>query len=211
MSVPIHHTDNRQKLQKAIMKTARTMFFKQGIKSVRMDDIAHKLGISKRTLYEVFSDKEELLMHTMKYNNELHERLLHKLRSQTSNVLEVILLDFKHRMEFIAQTNEIFFLDLERYPKVLAYFKERRFLRVDKTLAFYEQGVKQGLFIPNINYNIVLLLEEGLIDGLSAKTRFKGYDMPKVLATLLYTHLRGIATACGQEILDSFYNEYQSQ
>ena len=44
-----------------IIDQAMHMFVSQGIKSVRMDDIAQQLGVSKRTLYEMFGDKEGLL------------------------------------------------------------------------------------------------------------------------------------------------------
>ena len=44
-----------------IIEQAMQMFVTQGIKSVRMDDIAQQLGVSKRTLYELFGDKEGLL------------------------------------------------------------------------------------------------------------------------------------------------------
>lgn len=45
-----------------IIEQAMHMFVSQGIKSVRMDDIAQQLGVSKRTLYELFGDKEGLLL-----------------------------------------------------------------------------------------------------------------------------------------------------
>ena len=50
-----------------IIAQAMQMFVSQGIKSVRMDDIARQLGVSKRTLYEMFGDKESLLYLTMEY------------------------------------------------------------------------------------------------------------------------------------------------
>lgn len=53
-----------------IIDQAMHMFVSQGIKSVRMDDIAQQLGVSKRTLYEMFGDKEGLLYLAMeRYSN----------------------------------------------------------------------------------------------------------------------------------------------
>ena len=49
-------------LQQRIIKQATRMFFCNGIKSVTMDMIASQLGISKRTLYENFKEKNELLL-----------------------------------------------------------------------------------------------------------------------------------------------------
>lgn len=54
-----------------IIDQAMHMFVSQGIKSVRMDDIAQQLGVSKRTLYEMFGDKEGLLYLAMERYSEL--------------------------------------------------------------------------------------------------------------------------------------------
>lgn len=50
-----------------VVKRAAEMFAEFGVKSVRMDDVARDLAISKRTLYELFADKQELLYHGVKY------------------------------------------------------------------------------------------------------------------------------------------------
>ena len=54
------------------MTTALDLFSQYGIKSVSMDDIARNIGISKRTIYEFFEDKETLLQEAIKsYNNSI--------------------------------------------------------------------------------------------------------------------------------------------
>lgn len=52
----------RQELRPRILETAMTLFRKHGIRQVKMDDIAATLGISKRTLYELYANKEKLLL-----------------------------------------------------------------------------------------------------------------------------------------------------
>ena len=54
-----------------IVETAHELFIEHGIKDVKMDDIAAKLSISKRTIYELFNDKEELLREVLKLQNEM--------------------------------------------------------------------------------------------------------------------------------------------
>lgn len=55
------HSASRSELRERIIQTVVKAFSTHGIKSITMDDIAASLGISKRTLYEVFSDKKSLL------------------------------------------------------------------------------------------------------------------------------------------------------
>ena len=59
--------------QEKIVKRAAEMIAELGVKSLRVDDLAHDLGVSKRTLYEMFGDKEELLYHSIKYLFEKEE------------------------------------------------------------------------------------------------------------------------------------------
>ena len=69
-----HGRDASQKaeLRERIIMTATEAFTLKGIKCITMDDIAAALGISKRTLYEVFADKESLLTNTYRqYTNNL--------------------------------------------------------------------------------------------------------------------------------------------
>ena len=56
------HSEYRRELKKRILDCAVDKFFTLGIRAVKMDDIAKALGISKRTLYEIYSDKEQLLV-----------------------------------------------------------------------------------------------------------------------------------------------------
>ena len=88
-----------------------------------MDDIAAALGISKRTLYEVFSDKESLLKECILKMQAEREKYLQEVFEHSHNVLEVILTVFQKSIEVFHQTNKRFFEDLKKYPKVYEIMK----------------------------------------------------------------------------------------
>ena len=71
------------------------MFVELGIKSIRMDDIAHTLGISKRTLYEKFTDKEELIYLCMKYLMDEQLRMVAETTADCDDKLEALFNGFK--------------------------------------------------------------------------------------------------------------------
>lgn len=73
-----------------IIDQAMHMFVSQGIKSVRMDDIAQQLGVSKRTLYEMFGDKEGLLYLAMERYSERNRQRWNELTADARNVLEAM-------------------------------------------------------------------------------------------------------------------------
>ena len=64
-----------------VVKRAAEMIAELGVKSLRVDDLAHDMGISKRTLYEMFGDKEELLYHSVKH---LFQSEANEIQSQAS-------------------------------------------------------------------------------------------------------------------------------
>ena len=77
--------------QEKVVAHVSQMIKTLGVKSVRMDDVAAGLGMSKRTLYEMFGDKEELLYKSIIYMMEQRQRYVNKLMSGCSSMLEVLL------------------------------------------------------------------------------------------------------------------------
>ena len=72
----------KKEIYSQIIEVAHQLFIEHGIKDVKMDDIATKLSISKRTIYELFNDKEQLLREVLKFQNEkMHERGKEIIRS----------------------------------------------------------------------------------------------------------------------------------
>ena len=90
----------RLELRERIIDTALNSFATHGIKSITMDDIAAALGISKRTLYEVFADKESLLKECILHKQAERDKYLQAIYEQSNNVLEVILAVFQLSFQF---------------------------------------------------------------------------------------------------------------
>ena len=81
----------KNELREKIIETANTQFQTHGIKEVKMDDIAAALGISKRTLYQLFKDKEELLYESIRYGHKLSVDKAKQLIRNASDTMDVIL------------------------------------------------------------------------------------------------------------------------
>ena len=115
--------NNKERMEQKehVLRIAMHEFIHHGIKQAKMDDVAKMLGMSKRTLYEIFQDKEDLLLEGVKsykqYCREQQE--LDLQRSQ--NILELLLRSFSRKMEEFRHTNFRFYQDIYRYPKVLHY------------------------------------------------------------------------------------------
>ena len=108
----------RLALREKIMDTAMQAFIRQGIRAVRMDDIAQQLGISKRTLYEIYEDKEELLLQSIKKYNAQRVATLTEYAAQGHNVIDIVLEAYRLKLAETRMVNPVFFSDIIKYPKV---------------------------------------------------------------------------------------------
>ena len=135
----------RAELKKRIIDSSLEAFTKHGIKSITMDEIASSLGISKRTLYEVFYDKETLLEACVLRRQEMEERYLKEIQTVAGNVLEVILKLFQYSIEQFHATNKKFFEDIKKYPRVAELMMNRHNRNSEEAIRFFEEGTEKVL------------------------------------------------------------------
>ena len=125
------HLVPRPELRERIIDTAVESFSAHGIKSITMDDIATSLGISKRTLYEVFSDKETLLEECILKGQKEGDEFLKNVLATSGNVLEVLLKCYQRSIEQFHATNKKFFEDITENALLHTFLKEvYRFFRI---------------------------------------------------------------------------------
>lgn len=151
MSEYTKHLTPRPELRERIIETAVKAFAAQGIKSITMDDIATSLGISKRTLYEVFPDKETLLEECILRGQKEGDEYLKNVLATSENVLEVLLKCYQRSIEKFHATNKKFFEDIKKYPKAYKLMTKRHDQDSEETVNFFKEGVKQGIFRDDVN------------------------------------------------------------
>lgn len=187
-----------------VIAAAAKAFMQKGVRMVRMDDIAASLSISKRTLYELFHDKEDLLLDVMKLHREGMHEYMTQVASEAENVLEVILKFYQRSALDFQNTNRKFFEDIEKYPKVMTYINESRKENLDSAMEFYRKGVDQGIFRNDVNYDIVQAMVSEQMGLLLRSGICKSYSPAEIYETVVFMHMRGISTEKGLKIVDDF-------
>ena len=150
-------TNYRQELPNKILKAAMHEFKRRGVKAVKMDDIANLLGISKRTLYEIYSNKEELLLECVRMSEE--ESNMHMIeygKDNNHNVIDIIIEFYKCQIQSVNGVSPAFFQELCKYSHVAEYLEANRATRNRKAKEFFVRGVREGYFLENIDFDIVL-------------------------------------------------------
>lgn len=147
-----------------ILNGAQELFFKYGIKAITMDDIARHLAISKKTIYQFFKEKDEIINILMTEKIREDEEQFSKLHINAANVIEEVFEIMRCMSENIGKINPVVFYELQKYYpeawKKFIHFKENHVRKqVEDSL---KRGQEQGYVRKNINTGILsrLRMEE---------------------------------------------------
>lgn len=203
--------DNTSALRQQIIDTALKGFNQYGIRQYTMDQLSHEIGISKRTLYELFAGKEELLMACMESNETRHREQRKKLLDSTNNVLEFILGDLSYCLQHYHHQSLAFIADLARYPAVVSHVEQYRQVHCSEAIAFLQRGVEQGVFRPEINYEVYFNLVFRQMDMLATQPYFRSLPMRDIFLNVTVVNLRGCCTDMGNSMIDAFLRQYEEK
>ena len=186
-----------------IVETAVQMFNTRGCKGVTMDDIATSMHISKRTLYEVYEDKEQLLYQAIvKYDGRKHSQLT-AFATAGHNVIEIILEAYRMKTNDLRLVNPVFYDDILKYPVVAAYIKEVHERTRGHVSQFLRRGVEEGYFRPELDYDMVALLTDAIGQYVNTNKLHKQYSIQTLFENFYMITLRGICTPKGLAVLDT--------
>ena len=98
-----------------IVLGARELFFKYGIKSITMDDIAKHLGISKKTIYQFFDDKDQIVLSLMNQTLIINQSNFDAISKSAKDPIHEIVLTAEHMRNIFTEINPIVFSDMKKY------------------------------------------------------------------------------------------------
>ena len=140
-----------------IIQGGEDLFLKAGIKSVTMDDIAKHLGMSKKTIYQFFKDKNELVIALVAKKLKEDEDSLSDIINQSGNVIEKMINMMKCSEDIFSRINPIVIHDMQKYhPEAWKQFQDFKSGVIVGTLEkLLTEGIKQGYIRPNIDVKIM--------------------------------------------------------
>lgn len=198
---------NREEVRKTILRQAIYMFFTSGIKSVTMDSIALAIKISKRTLYEQFFDKEDLLLDCVKSVKRLSEKKQYDIVASTPDQLKQILLVNRFKTNQFMGIVPKFFEDLRRYPKVIEYFLADQKSLARESAEYLQQGVVSGLFRADIDFETYSYVMSETIRFTISQYCKEPERLVPIMRMLTLINLRGICTPFGLQRLEELIAE----
>lgn len=190
-----------------ILEVAEGLFNRYGVRSVSMDDIARELSISKKTIYQSYKDKDDLvytfaLAHINKNRSEVTAA-----RDETSNAIEELVSLSACIREHVKTVNPSMIFDLQKYhPKAWALWMDYKVKDIKGTiLDTIARGQKEGFFRKELNTEILATFRVESIEMTFDGKVFPRdqFDFTEVQMTLFDHFARGMMTIKGQELYDS--------
>ena len=194
--------------QERIVIKAHELFMRYGIRSVSMDEVANHLGMSKKTIYQFYADKDALVEDVieMQINANQLECNMHKLKSE--NAIHEIFMAVDMMLEVLTNINPNVIFDLEKYhPKAFKKHNEFKnkflFTIIKQNL---ESGKEQGLYREDINADILArfrLASTFLIFNPEFFPHGK-HSVSAIITEMTDNFLFGLATNKGQKLIEKY-------
>lgn len=192
-----------------ILESSAKLFMSKGCKSVTMDDVASENGVSKRTLYELFRDKSQLLEECIHYMDDKNSELVADLSKVSKNVLELLLRIHNHQSVAMSNMHENFLKDVKRYYSDV-YARTIESIRKehnDKTMSMLIAGQQQGVFRRDINVELTAIMINEMMTIIRNSSEFLkfGYSTKQTVKETMFVYFRGISTPEGVKIMDAYF------
>ena len=199
-------------IKERIIEGAAELFKTYGIKSVTMDSLASNLGVSKRTIYEVFSDKDDLLTVVLTWMSEKGKDMVKKILDESENSIVAIFRMLEINRDYFSDMSPVFLADLKKYHHDVFMKKsdksEMPDFRNNKQLI--EKGIKEKLFRKEINPDLAnrCLYNMGISIMDHDLYPYEQFSRRDVVSNIFINYLRGIATPKGLDLINKLEENF---
>lgn len=197
-------TTYRKNLREKILNISMKEFKEHGIKAVKMDDIANQLSISKRTLYEIYANKEQLLLEGVKkFEGEYDSYMEEFAADPKHNVIDIFIEFYNKQIEIFSNVKLEYMLEVQKYSMVVDYVEKRHAERRTNSMLFFQRGVREGYFRPGLDFELVEQVCSMTMERVMQEGLYKKHDVRHILHTVVLLFVRGLCTVKGIERLDA--------
>ena len=198
-------------VKERILKGADDAFMRYGIKSMTMDELSKNLGISKKTIYEHFDNKNDLVLSVIENHMIYEKKMMEEMRESSRDSIEEMVKVSKYIKASMSEINPSVILDLQKfYPKAWAYFQDHKDECItDCIKTNLIQGINEENYRKEINPDILsrLRVEQvqlGFDPSIFPRSEFSPFD---VQIELMNHFFMGVVTPKGLELFNKYLNE----
>lgn len=194
-------------MKEKIIKESTQLFFRHGIRSITMDDIAKEIGISKKTLYLHFENKNELLLSCMEANECEEKNILSSFQNLAKNAIDEMIMVASYVEQKLQKISPTLIYDVQKYHSSaweqihkMHYQEVYRVIQENLT-----KGIAEGLYRDDFNVDIVskIYVQTSVMGINSDFFAPCQYDLAEVIKTNIFYHIHGVVSEKGLALLQS--------
>jgi TetR/AcrR family transcriptional regulator, cholesterol catabolism regulator len=194
-----------------ILQGAVELFMKYGLRSISMDDIARHLTVSKKTLYQHFADKEDLITVVLSTHIEDSQRQYEGITRSSHNAIEELAQISQCLRKDMADTNPSVLFDLQKFhPRAWEVWisHKNKFIR-ESVVRNIKQGIEEGYFRPEVNPEVLAAIRIELISMGFDQTLFpqSTFSLAEVQSQIFDHFVYGLCTDKGKKL----YQKHKEQ
>lgn len=195
-------------VQERILETALRMFRTIGIKNVTMFDIARECGISKKTVYEHFTDKAELIQAGIRTLLETLREEMTKDRNEAEDAIDEIIRTTANIQARARTMNPVMLYEVRKYHPEIA--KEIEQFRRDAVLqhirANLQRGMEEGLFNSHFKIDIIARMRQLQLETVFDPLQYPAaeFELHEVMQEITTNYIMGIATLKGRKLAGQY-------
>lgn len=198
-----------------ILNAATELFRQYGFKTITMDDIARRAGISKKTLYQQFANKEEVVEAAMQYFHEHVFEACTGISHAADNAVAAMVQCMSLVDEMCGKMNPLAMLELQRfYPRVYSQLQSEMLAETIRLIRQnIEQGMAEGYYRQGLNADLLAHYRIATARMLNESETLMGrkFQLREINQALSEHFLFGLLTAKGERLYHTYQETYQQQ
>lgn len=193
-----------------IVEKSAQVFLKFGIRAVTMDDLSRELGMSKKTIYKYFSDKDALIRTIIAFKTQSDREICAIATRQAENAIDEMIRISEFVSEMLQDVHSSVFFDLQKYHRDAWQLMEdhkNTFVR-SQIKGNIERGINEGIYRANADSDILSKVYVATMSALFDGHTFppNEYKFNRVFNQIIRFQIRGLASSEGLEYLKNRLN-----
>lgn len=194
-----------------ILERCVRLFMRYGVKSVTMDDVARELGISKKTLYLYFSNKNDLVNKVTEFHFVQENQAMCALSGQSKNAIDEMLNMSRWISTQMTGINPVLIYDLRKHhPEASQLFVSHRNTEIYQSIYNnIKRGIAEGLYREDLHVEIITRSYIGRMEVVIDPEIFPpgSFSFQEIHREFILYHLRGVASKKGLQYLEKIQNQ----
>jgi AcrR family transcriptional regulator len=201
-------------LKNRIISGAETLFLTYGVKSITMDEIAKQLGISKKTIYQHVSDKDELVTLAVQLSMENQVSQVDLIHATAKDPIDEVLKLSEYMRSLFSNMNAFLLMEIQRYyPKAFEnYLIFKEGCIINSLAENLKWGISLGYYRTHLNIDIMSRLRMEQVEwGFNPRVFKEGKHFSDVQIELLEHFLYGICTLKGHKLINKYKEIHEEE